>query len=162
MPKHAGGGRSMTPSSTQFRDPSAPLPPAGDREGQPRHTMTSIIQRELEDFGQRQPRRSRVVGRLLFLQVALLLMGAPLTVWPTVQPAALAVTGVGLLLFLLVWIRNISGAADQAQRILVAGSALVTAANMAGQIFWHPGQVLPVGLASFPFLLTIFTAGLLF
>src|SRR6185437_736198 len=58
-------------------------------------------------------RRSRVVGRLLFLQVALLLMGAPLTVWPSFQPTALAVAGIGLILFLFAWIRNISGAADQ-------------------------------------------------
>ncbi len=148
--------------STQFRKPSVPLGATGEAGDPQRRTITSIIQRELDDFGQRQPRRSRVVGQLLFLQVALLLMGAPLTVWPAFQPVALGIVIVGLLLFGFAWLRNIAGDAHLAQRVLVGSSALVTAAGMVGQILWHPAQVLPVGLASFPFLLTIFTAGLLF
>lgn len=149
--------------STQPRTSSQPLatPPAGS-EAYNRPSMTSIIQRELEDFNRQRPRRGRVVGRLIFLQVALLLMGAPLVAWPAFQPAALGVTVVGLLIFAFAWLRNLAGDATMAQRLLVGGSAIITAANMIGQLFWHPGQVLPVGLASFPFLLTIFIAGLLF
>jgi hypothetical protein len=149
--------------SAQFRKTSQPLastPEGSDPYNRP--SMTSIIQRELEDFNRQRPRRGRVVGRLIFLQVALLLMDAPLVAWPTVQPAALGVTLVGLVIFAVAWLRNLVGDAPLAQRLLVGGSAIVTAANMIGQLFWHPGQVLPVGLASFPFLLTIFIAGLLF
>jgi hypothetical protein len=149
--------------STQFRKSSQPLatPPVGS-EPYNRPSMTSIIQRELEDFNRQRPRRGRVVGRLIFLQVALLLMGAPLVAWPTFQPAALGVTLVGLVVFALAWLRNLAGDALLAQRLLAGGSAVITAATMIGQLFWHPGQVLPVGLASLPFLLTIFIAGLLF
>jgi hypothetical protein len=148
--------------STQFRKPSAPLDAPGETGEPQRRTITSIIQRELDDFGQRQPRRSRVVGRLIFLQTALLLMSAPLVAWPTFQPVALGIAVFGLALFGFAWLRNLAGDAYLAQRVLIAGSAFVTAAGMVGQILWHPAQVLPVGLASFPFLLTIFTAGLLF
>ena len=148
--------------STRTGQPNMPFAGTGEVGDPNRPTMTTIIQRELEDFEQRQPRRGHVVGRLIFLQVVLLLMSAPLAAWPIVQPAAIIITAVGLVLYLIAWIRNVSGAVNQARTVLIVTSLLVTAANMAGQIFWHPGQILPVGLASFPFLLTIFTAALLF
>jgi|GEM_PF-2778251 len=129
---------------------------------QQQFTMTSIIQRELEDFDQRDTRRSRITGRLIFLQVSLLLMIAPMAFWPQTYTSAIVLFGIGLLIFLLAWFRNISNKVEQAQIILIVGSGLVTASNMVGQIFWNPGQILPVGLASFPFILTILEAGLLF
>ncbi len=127
-----------------------------------RPTMTSIIQRELNDFEQRDVRRGRVVGRLIFLQVAALLMTVPLAFWPHVQPTEIALLAAGLLAFGFAWVRNIVGNVTQARGVLIISSLAVTAANMAGQMVWHAGQVLPVGLATFPFLLTIFSAGLLF
>lgn len=127
-----------------------------------RPTMTSIIQRELDDFGQQRQRRSRVVGRLIFLQAALLVMGAPLNFWPEFQPIAVMIALAGLAFFGLTWVRNISGHVPQARWLLIVGSGILTAANMIGQVVWQPGHILPVGLASFPFLLTIFEAGLLF
>lgn len=125
-------------------------------------TMTTIIQRELEDFDQRTPRRARVVGRLIFLQAALLLMVTPIVVWPTLQPVGIAIIGVGFLTYGIAWLRNISGQVQQAQKILIVGSGVVTAANMLGQIIWHPAEIIPIGLSSLPFLLTILEAGLLF
>src|SRR5271166_4042635 len=84
-------------------------------------TITGIVQRELDDFEQRIPRRARIVGRLVFLQVALLLAVAPLAVWPHVQLGLLGVDIGGLLIYGLAWIRNISLKIIQAQIILVAG-----------------------------------------
>lgn len=127
-----------------------------------RPTLTSIIQRELDDFGQQRQRRSRVVGRLIFLQAALLAMGAPLNFWPNFQPIAIVISLLGLAFFGFAWVRNISGHVPQARWLLIVGSGVITAANMIGQVVWQPGHILPVGLASFPFLLTIFEAGLLF
>ena len=142
---------------------SEPLMAAHGEVGDPnRPTMTSIIQRELNDFEQRDVRRGRVVGRLLFLQVAALLMTTPLAFWPKAQPTEIALLALGLLAFGFAWVRNITGNVTQARSIVVSTSLIVTAANIAGQMVWHPGQVLPVGLATFPFLLTIFSAGLLF
>lgn len=148
--------------TAQTGQPSAPMAGTGVVGDPNRPTMTTIIQRELEEFEQREPRRGRVVGRLLFLQVALLLMTAPLVAWPSVQIGAIGITVVGLALYLFAWIRNVTGAVNQARFVLIGTSFFTTAANMFGQMFWHTGQVLPVGLASFPFLLTIFTAALLF
>ncbi|MBA3823299.1 MAG: hypothetical protein H0X24_05235 [Ktedonobacterales bacterium] len=145
------------------RKSSEPLLAVPGMVGDPnRPTMTSIIQRELNDFEQRDVRRGRVAGRLIFLQVAALLMTVPLAFWPRVQPTEIALLVAGLLAFGFAWVRNISGNITQARTILISASLAVTAANIAGQMVWHPGQVLPVGLATFPFLLTIFSAGLLF
>ncbi len=142
-------------------------------------TMTTIIQREVEDFGQQPVRRARVVGRLIFLQAALLLMIAPITIWPTPQPAPLPVAPIivvaGFLIYGFAWIRNIAGRMNQARVILIAGSGVITLANMAWQIAWQvmwrggqtgsitpSAQIVAVGLSSLPFLLTILEAGLLF
>lgn len=134
-----------------------------DRNRDPaRPTVTTIIQRELEDFDQRSQRRGRVVGRLIFLQTALLLMSAPLAIWPDFEPVSLGIMLVGLVIYGFAWVRNISGNVSQATGILLFGSALVTAVNAAGQIVWHPAQLLSVGLATFPFTLTILIAGLLY
>ncbi len=127
--------------------------------GQP--TMTTFIHQELSDFDQRAQRRARVVGRLLFLQVALLAMTAPLAVWPSVAPSACAVTLVGFALYVFIWIRNISGKVEQAQTLLIVSSGLVTAASVVTQMLAHQGQILPMGLATLPFLLTVIEAGLL-
>jgi len=135
--------------------------PAWSREtNQP--TMTTIIQRELDDFSQQNVRRTRVVGRLIFLQAALLLMIAPLAVWPHPEPLGIGVVIIGFLLYAFAWVRNISGNTMQAQTLLIVGSGVLTALNMFGQIFWHPADIVPVGLASLPFVLTILEAGLLF
>jgi hypothetical protein len=148
--------------STRTGQPSTPLAGSGAGAEPRRQTVTSIIQREIEDFEQQQPRRGRIVGRLIFLQVALMLMTAPLLAWPTVQLGAIGIEAAGLLCYLLAWVRNVTGNARQASLVLLITGVVMTTFLMAGQVLWHPGQILPVGLASFPFLLTIFTAGLLF
>lgn len=137
-------------------------PDEGLSGGADRRTITSLINRELEDFGQRRVRRGRAVGRLIFLQVALLLIIAPLAVWPVVQPVAIGLEVVGLALFALAWMQNVSGNIFQAKIILLSTSLFVTAGSMVGQLFWHPDAIVPVGMASLPFLLSIIIAGLLF
>ena len=137
-------------------------PPEGSATPQGQPTITNMVQEELEEFGQHVPRRTKVVNRLIFIQIALLIMTTPLAFWPSLQPGALAIIVVGLVLFGATLARNQARRIEQAQLLLILGSGTVTALNVVGQYFWQSDHVLAVGLASFPFLLTIIEAGLLF
>jgi hypothetical protein len=148
-PTNSGNAASQPPDSSKPRDAFQP-------------TMTSMIQRELLDFEQQTPRRARIIGRLIFLQAALLVMIAPLSFWPSFDAGATATVVVGLLFYCVAWLQNVTSHTHRAQLVLLIGSALTTGAMMGNQFYIHSGQILPVGLASLPFLLTIIIAGLLF
>lgn len=149
--------------TTNLDRPGDGAPPVGASRGpQGQSTITNMVQRELEEFDRRTPRRARVVTRLIFLQVALLVMTAPLAFWPRVQPGAIGLLAVGAALYAVTLARNNARRLNQSQVLLVVGSGVITAAGVVGQMSWQPDHVLAVGLASFPFILTIIEAGLLF
>ncbi len=124
-------------------------------------TITGMAQQQLDEFNQRPNRRSKIIARLIFLQVALLVMTAPLAFWPAIQPSEIGLLAVGLLLYGVTFTRNQTHKIAQAQNLLIVSSGMVTAAGVGVQFIAQSDHVLAVSLASLPFILTIIEAGLL-